>query len=148
MGKGGGHGKMYGVEQDPGYEDVEHAADWAFRVRGRDLGELFTNAARTIARAEHGGEGEVNVSRELQVTGADRETLLVNWLNELLYLEQTRREVYSHFDIMEIGDTHLRARVQGAPEYHTQRHIKAVTFHNLEVKQTAGGWEATLVVDV
>ncbi len=134
---------------DQGYEELEHAADWSFQVRGRDLRELFVNAAGAITRLEHGDKtGNAAITRELQVQGMDRESLLVNWLNELLYLAQARREVYRGFEIIEINDTHLRARVSGAPEQNPQRRIKAVTFHTLEIKKTTRGWEATLVVDV
>ncbi len=131
------------------YEELEHAADWSFRVRGRTLCELFTAAARALCRLEHGDHPQAfTVTRAVQVEGGDRETLLVNWLNELLYLEQTNHEVYHDFDILTVGNTELHARVRGAPERNAQRHVKAVTFHNLEVKQTADGWEATIVVDV
>ena len=131
------------------YEEIEHTADWAFRVRGRDLAELFSNAARAICTAEHGDvTQESTITRDLHVEGVDRETLLVNWLNELLYLGQSKREAYQKFQITEIDDTHLRAQIYGAPDQGRQRHIKAVTFHNLDIKPTAHGWEATLVVDV
>lgn len=109
-----------------GYEEVEHTADWAFLVRGRTPAELFTNAAWALCRLEHGeAGGDASVIREFEVEGVDRESLLVNWLNELLYLEQTKREAYHEFDIVEINDTHLRARIHGAPEPSAQRHIKA-----------------------
>ncbi|MFB3815974.1 MAG: archease [Terriglobales bacterium] len=139
-----------GLPEDKGYEEIEHAADWAFQVRGRDLQELFTNAARAMCSMEQGEpEAETTtITRELQVEGVDREGLLVNWLNEILYLEQAKRESYHRFDIIEIDATHLRARVYGAPAENRQGRIKAVTFHNLEVKKTAGGWEATVVADV
>jgi len=140
---------MSAPSDDKEFEELDHAADWAFRVRGNDLGELFANAARGIARLEHGEAiRDVTVTHQLSVEGVDRETLLVNWLNELLYAEQTNHEVYQKFEIMEISDTHLRARIHGVPEETSGRHIKAVTFHNLEVKKTQDGWEATLVVDV
>lgn len=143
------HASCENVEVNSGYEELEHAADWSFRVRARTLCELFTAAARALCRLEHGDRPQAfTVTREVEVEGVDRETLLVNWLNELLYLEQTNREVYHDFDIITIDNTHLQARVHGAPERNAQRHIKAVTFHNLELKQTADGWEATIVVDV
>jgi len=94
------------------------------------------------------GSGETSVAREVAVSGVDRETLLVNWLNELLYLQETQHETYSRFEIMEISDTHLRARVHGRPHGHEGRLIKAVTFHDLEVRRSEGGWEATIVMDV
>jgi SHS2 domain-containing protein len=131
------------------YEEIEHTADWSFRVRGSDLRQLFINAARALSSLEAEAErGQFTVTRELSVDGVDRETLLVNWLNELLHLEQTQRESYRQFDIPEITDTRLRARVHGRPEPEVHSKIKAVTFHNLEIRQTPAGWEATIVVDV
>ena len=131
------------------YKEIEHAADWAFHVSGRGLQELFIHAAQAICTAEHSDfAAPITLTHELQVEGVDRESLLVNWLNELLYMEQTKREAYRNFDILEMDDSHLRARVQGAPEQNCERHIKAVTFHNLEIKRTPSGLEATIVVDV
>ena len=131
------------------FREVEHTADWAFRAHGRDRAQLFTNAARGMFELQGGAaEGEASVGREIAVSGTDRETLLVNWLNELLYLQETQHESYSRFDILEISDTHLRACLHGCSNWPQGRIIKAVTFHNLEVKPSATGWEATIVVDV
>lgn len=74
------------------FEEIEHTADRAFRVQGRNLAELLVNAARAMGvlnRLEPGGEPPA--MREIELEGIDRETLLVNWLNEILYLEQTVR---------------------------------------------------------
>ena len=131
------------------FQEVEHTADWAFRAHGRDRAQLFTNAAQGMFELQGGAaEGEASVAREIAVSGTDRETLLVNWLNELLYLQETQQESYSRFDILESSDTHLRASVHGCSHWPQGRMIKAVTFHNLEVKPSATGWEATIVVDV
>jgi SHS2 domain-containing protein len=133
-----------------GFEEVEHTADWAFRARGADLPQLFASAARAMfelqARQLLPG-GEV-VEREVEVQGFDRETLLVNWLNELLYLQEKHGETYNEFNIGEISETRLRARIRGRRSPSATRMIKAVTFHGLEIKPTAEGWEATVVVDV
>jgi len=72
----------------------------------------------------------------------------VNWLNELLYLQETQQETYSRFEILEISDTHLRARVHGRPHRPEGKLIKAVTFHGLEIRHSEDGLEATIVVDV
>ena len=131
------------------FEEVEHTADWAFRAHGRDLAQLFANAAHGMFELQGGAaEGKTSVAREIAVSGVDRETLLVNWLNELLYLQETQHESYSRFEILEISDTHLRACVHGWQHWPQGRTIKAVTFHYLEVKPSATGWEATIVVDV
>lgn len=131
------------------FQEIEHTADWAFRAHGRDLAQLFANAGRGMFELQAGGgSGETSVTREVAVSGVDRETLLVNWLNELLYLQETQHETYSRFEILEILDTQLRARVHGHPSRPVGKLIKAVTFHDLEVRRSEDGWEAAIVVDV
>lgn len=131
------------------FEEIEHTADWAFRAHGRDLSQLFASAACGMFELQGGaGSGESSVAREVAVSGTDRESLLVNWLNELLYLQETQHEAYCRFEILEISDTHLRARVHGRPHRPEAKLIKAVTFHGLTVRQSEDGWEATIVVDV
>jgi SHS2 domain-containing protein len=131
------------------FQEIEHTADWAFRARGRDLAQLFANAARGLFELQGDtGKDETGIAREVAASGKDRETLLVNWLNELLYLQETQQETYSRFEILEISDTHLRARVHGRPHRPEGKLIKAVTFHGLEIRHSEDGWEATIVVDV
>ncbi len=133
-----------------GFEEVEHTADWAFRARGADLQQLFAGAARAMFELQARQElsAAEAIEREVEVQGFDRETLLVNWLNELLYLQETHGETYSEFNISEISETRLRARIGGRHAPGATRMIKAVTFHGLQIKRTADGWEATVVVDV
>jgi len=131
------------------FQEIEHTADWAFRAHGSNLAQLFINAARGMFELQGAaGSFETSVAREVAVSGVDRESLLVNWLNELLYLQEMKHETYSRFEIPEISDTQLRARVHGRPHRPEGKLIKAVTFHDLEVRQSDDGWEATVVVDV
>ncbi len=128
--------------------EIEHAADLAFRVEGRNLRELFENAAGTVLRAQNSvHSGPVRITRDVHVTGVDRETLLVNWLNELLYLQEKYSEIYDHCHIASISGTDLRAKVQGTVgSMRTQ--IKAVTFHNLSIERLKDGLKAVIVIDV
>jgi SHS2 domain-containing protein len=133
----------------PSLQEVEHTADRAFCVRGQDLAELLGNAARAMAALD--GEppySERFIRRVIEVDGSDRETLLVNWLNEILYLEQIHHEFYDHFLLSNVTESHLHAQLYGRLFDSSTTSIKAVTFHNLEVKETSEGLEATLVVDV
>jgi SHS2 domain-containing protein len=132
-----------------GSEEVEHTADRAFRIRGGNLSELLVNAAQALVALD--GErpaGECLSRRVIEVAGSDRETLLVNWLNEILYLEQTHHELYDYFLLSDVTENHLRAQLQGRQLDRSVTSIKAVTFHNLEVKESPEGFEATIVVDV
>jgi len=129
--------------------EVEHTADRAFAVRGRDLAELFAHAAQALGVIQgQAAETQETVDREVEVSGVDRETLLVNWLNEILYLEDVHQESYSRFQVAAISETFLRACLHGRPNASSRRTIKAVTFHGLKIEQLTEGWEATLVVDV
>jgi len=130
------------------FQEIEHTADWAFQVRGRDFSELLKNAALGIAELEKWpGISGREVTRHVQVVGNDRESLLVNWLNELLYLHEKHGEAYFVIEFIEATDTHLRARIRGHKSAAPNRKIKAVTFHNIQIERN-GGWNATIVVDV
>jgi SHS2 domain-containing protein len=133
---------------DPRFREVEHTADRAFTVRGRDLAELFVLAARAICAIQGQPDTQETVSREVEVSGVDRETLLVNWLNEILYLQDVHKESYSRFQVAVISDTFLRASLHGEPDASIRRSIKAVTFHGLKIEHLPDCWEATIVVDV
>lgn len=132
-----------------GFEEIDHAADRAFRVRGRTEAELFANAALALAAVQAAtADNTRRMERELEVSGLDRETLLVNWLNEILYMQEKHREIYSRFEVLSISEQVLRARLHGSPLVTARTLIKAVTFHGLKVQPTGQGWEATVVVDV
>ncbi len=130
-------------------EEVEHTADRAFRIRGRNLRELLEDAAQAMVALD--GEplaSECFIRRVIEVERTDQETLLVNWLNEILYLEQTHHEFYDHFLLSDVTEHHLRAQLYGRQLDRSVTSLKAVTFHNLEVKESSEGLEATIVVDV
>ena len=130
------------------YEEIEHTADWAFRAYGSTLQELYENAAYALFALEGALDTPSAFTREIQVQGIDREALLVNWLSELLFLQETKRETYQKFHITNLSDTTLDATAHGARTQPITKFIKAVTYHDLNIEQTEKGWQATIVVDV
>lgn len=130
------------------YEEIDHTADWAFRAFGSTLQELFEHAAYALFALEGALDAQSTLKRTLHAEGIDREALLVNWLNELLFLQETRHETYQKFDITKFSDTALDATVHGAQATAVTKFIKAVTYHDLNIEQTEKGWQATIVVDV
>lgn len=132
------------------FEEIPHTADWSFRAFGRDLNELFENAAHALF-AMQGARAKENSSETpqvVEVSGIDYESLFVNWLSELLYLQESQHQVYVRFQIESLTPTSLRAQIFGLPLVHIDKLIKAVTYHNLKIEQTVDGWEAVVVVDV
>jgi SHS2 domain-containing protein len=134
---------------DRHFEEIEHTADVAIRVWGRDLAELFAHAARGMAcqMADAGGMGQT-IERTIDLTAYDAETLLVAWLGELLYLSERDGCVFTDFDMLEVTPSRLRAVARGRPVTRHRRYIKAVTFNDLEIVRTDAGYETTIVFDV
>lgn len=132
------------------FEEIPHTADWSFRAFGKDMRELFENAAHALFALEgaRARDDAPPTARAVHITALDYESLLVNWLTELLWLQEAHREMYQQFDITTLTSTELRAQVLGVPFVQLDKLIKAVTYHNLSIQQTAEGWEAVVVVDV
>ena len=84
--------------------------------------------------------------------GNNLEEILVYWLSELLYLFSTEGLIMDKADIQKLDSSCIQAEVTGKifnPEFHrVKTEIKAVTFHELEVKDTGRGYEAQVIFDV
>jgi len=131
------------------FEEVEHTADIAIRVWGRDLAELFANAAYGLAcQMADLAEVDRTVEQSIELGAYDAETLLVAWLGELLYLGERDGCVFTDFDMLEVVPTRLRSVARGGAVQEHWRHIKAVTFSDLEIVLTDEGYETTIVFDV
>ena len=132
-----------------GFEEIPHTADIALRVWGRDLKELFVNAARGMAWLLTDPDAvEPAVAVPIELTAYDAETLLVSWLGELLYLSERDGIVFTTFEMEEMTPTHLRGVARGGPVQEIRQPIKAVTFSDLEIRSTPHGLETVIVFDV
>ena len=131
------------------FEEIEHTADWAYRVRGKNLAELFIQAALGLyALVEMQLAPASETTRLIQLTGIDRESLLVAWLNELLYFHESEGLGFEGLEIQHLDETSITAKVTGAPTQQWLKDIKAVTYHNLAIQEIESGLEVTLVLDV
>lgn len=132
-----------------GFEEVSHTADIAIHVWGSGLDELFISAAIGMAHfAADATDSDSNVEQSIELTADDAETLLVAFLAELLYLLERDGAVFEVFQIRDISTTHLLVHACGHIVKEIRRHIKAVTFNDLEITRNAQGYEATVVLDV
>jgi protein archease len=135
------------------YELVDHTADLAVRVRGRDLGELCRNLAYTVCDllADAASVDDV-VAVPLALDAPDREALVVTLANEVIYRRDAEGLLLPRLELSEISATSLRGTVRGEaadPERHALRAgLKAATWHELQIREIAGGLELFLVFDV
>ena len=92
-----------------------------------------------------------SVMKNVKVTAADREGLLFEWLNELIYLFDRYNLVLNRFDFIRLSDTELEATVYGEkvnPTKHDiKRGVKAATYHMLQIESN-NGFKAQVLVDI
>lgn len=126
------------------FEILDHTADIGLVAWGRSLEELFAHAALGMfsligALEKVDGGFETSVA----VEGSDYEDLLVTWLNELLYLFEAEEVLLARFDILELGQYYLKAKVAGEPvdfsKHEIFRVVKACTYHEVRVEEVEPG---------
>ena len=132
------------------FEEIEHTADWALRVRGRNLSKLLVNAARGMNSLMVASLADIplEIEQHFELEAIDAESLLVDWLSELAYWAEAEMLIFRRFDLTNVSPTGLQAVVRGGHTPHLKKHIKAVTYHNLAIVETENGLEATVVFDV
>lgn len=132
------------------FEIIDHTADWAIRVKGANLAELLQYAAEGMSSLMAGDllSLPLDESRSIELTAYDAESLLVDWLSELAYCAEMEQMVFREYEMLEVTNTSLRARVKGGRAPLLHKHIKAVTFHNLAIVDQGDGLETTIVFDV
>ena len=137
----------------PQFELLEHPADVGFRAWGRTQAEVFENAALALfsLACDLAAVAEKE-SRTVEVTGNDLENLLYAWLAELLAIAEGERLAFRRAALSVADASRVRATVYGEPldrsRHHSGTHIKAVTFHQLYVRETPDGWSAQVFLDL
>ena len=129
-------------DEKAAYELIEHTADVAVKGYGRDLNEMFANAALGMFNVMTDTSAVKSVGEyRVEVESTDREGLLVDWLTELLYLFDTQDVLLRGFDVS-IDGNKLTATVRGE-KLDRERHplksdVKAATYHMLEINEEEG----------
>ena len=134
------------------FDIINHTADIGIVAYGKELKEAFANAAYAMFTLIADLEGvEETVCHEIEVQAEDRESLLVSWLNELLYLFDTEGIIFSRFKIKELGETGLKAEGYGEPLDKTRHSlksgVKAATYHMLRMSKD-NGYSIRVIFDV
>ncbi len=130
-----------GVERN--FEIVNHTADVGIRAYGADMRQAFANAAGALFSliTELDDVAEV-LYRDIELTAPDEESLLVEWMNELIYLFDVENIVFKRFDITKLSSTQLKARIYGEKvdisKHKLKVGVKAATYHMLKVDRGDG----------
>jgi SHS2 domain-containing protein len=133
----------------PPFEEIDHTADWSFRVIAYSREELFTEAAEAIYSlgGMQAGPG-TDESKILRLQADDLEDLFILWLNELLFLLDHDHLALHNIRIERLSDTELQASCRAVEVIAVGKYIKAATYSGLRISEADGKWQATVVVDV
>lgn len=138
-----------------GFDIFEHTADIGLEIFGLELADVFEYAGRGMYTIIfHGSPPKIKPKGEykIKLQARDLEQLMVDWLDELLYIFSTEHIVISDYEIsIDPKKFSLEAKIDGALVKDDGlmgiREIKAVTYHMLSVKKTTQ-WEAKVLFDI
>lgn len=132
---------------------IEHTADMKFQAFGKTLGEAFENSSLAMFNVMYSGRVSKKIKKNIHVSGKDYESLLYNFLEQLLFLIDTENFFLSSCKVKikenERGKE-LEAELIGdnVKNYETNIDVKAVTYNDMFVRQAKGKWVCQVVIDV
>ncbi len=135
------------------FEIFEHTADQGIRICGDSLPELFINAARGLSHLST-DPADVKPLKEfeIEISRDEAEELLVAWLNELIFIQDTESVYLVKFEIDFLEPPLLRGKAWGDEidmDIHTQKScLKAATYHELKLEKRNGVWFGQVIFDV
>lgn len=140
------------------FDFIEHTADIGIKVYGKTLEELFTNAAYGMYNliCENFHKVEPKKTYNSVVESSDYESLLVSFLNDLIFQTFVNRQVFCNFKIKMLEKKHdstvLSYECSGE-DYDKTKHgvlfeLKSATYHNLKILTSAdGNFEVSIIFD-
>jgi SHS2 domain-containing protein len=131
------------------YRWMERAAELELQIDAPTLEALFGDALDALEKLVGADPAGAPTRHEVFVLaeGPDPASLLVEWLEELVFLAETERFVPERIVSLELGEAELRAEVEGRRGRPAHR-VKAVTHHGLLLEERPDGWHARVVLDV
>lgn len=130
----------------------EHTAEVLLRVEAPSLCDLYAEAGRALAEllAEDPARVACGPAEGVTIEAADREALLVAWIDELVFRAETLGRVYPEVAVERVTDRTLDATIRGGPPGTWRTAVKAATWHRLRVAEAddGRGFFGTVVLDV
>lgn len=131
------------------HEWIDHTGELELRLEAPSVQAVFEEGLRALGEllAERASQGGQRAHAGLVASAPDRATLLAEWLNELVYLAESKGIVPESVEWRELSETALDAEVSGRRAFPSHL-VKAVTYHRLELKEEGATWRGRAVLDV
>ncbi len=136
-------------------ETFDHTADLGLRIHGADLADFFQTAAEGLLDVVVSNRKDVQplLRRQIRLRSDSLPDLLVDWLNELIYLLETEHLIFGQFEVqVDRQPLTLVATVLGEPidaDRHILDHeVKSATRHGVRLVEGASGWDGEVILDI
>ena len=131
------------------YEIVDHIADVRLRVSAPSLEALFIDAMRGMFAVMRAHPGDTRIERSVAVhDAADTTSLLIDFLNEVLYRAHVAHEMFTNAHFTRLDATSCEATLSGVASSTFEEDVKAVTYHEAEVRKMGEEWTTMIVFDI
>ena len=133
------------------YKFFDHTADVMFEAYGKNLKELFENAALALFSVIcKTSEVKQKDSDEYEFKAGNAEELMINFLQGLIAIVDIEQKFFSKFDVEEIDESHLIVKCYGEPIRPElgETVVKAVTYYKYKFEQTKKGYMVTVSLDI
>ena len=133
------------------FKFLEHTADAKFQAFGKNLEEAFTNAALALTKIMTDNKVKTKITKKIKVSGNDNKSMLYNFLEELLFLLDTKNFLLGKIKEIKIKNNTLTAVLIGdnnIKDYEVKTNIKAITYNEMFIKQEKNKFALQVVLDI
>jgi SHS2 domain-containing protein len=133
------------------FEEISHTADVKIQARAPTLDALFTDAFLALMQVVYGTDRKGGIIKEIRIESDDIESLLCDFLSEVLFIAEVEGLVFSRADIT-INGLHLTAALSGE-SFDPLRHssgteVKGISYSGLVIQKDANGYMLDILFDV
>lgn len=133
------------------FEELPHTADVKIRARAPALDSLFSDALQALMQVMYGNDRKGGVKRKFSLEAKDNESLLADFLSEVLFVSEVDGLVFSGAEIS-ITNTTLHAVLDGEP-FDPARHsggteVKGISYSGLAIRHDTNGYMLEILFDV
>ena len=133
------------------YTFVGHTADMRLQIEASTLAELFQVALLALAELMYPKAPceKPTSTQVITISSVDTTSLLIDFLAEILALSHIKATLFTQVEFQSLTPTQLTAKIYGVPVDHFEKDVKAVTYHEAEVKTTKSGtFETSIIFDI
>jgi SHS2 domain-containing protein len=133
------------------FEEISHTADVKIRVHAPTLEALFSETFKALMQVMYGTNRARGILREIRIESSDVESLLADFLSDVLFVSEVESLVFSDACIS-IDGLRLTAELTGEP-FDPLRHsggseVKGISYSGLAITHEANGYMLDIIFDV